>query len=531
MGVVVLSVGCGANRDVDDPLARLVLPRPASYHARRSLRRGRCNSLPHPLARYFDDSRTGGPDGASPSDDGDSVADEFVTTTPDGRICRLDDQFTASLGGRAAIRNSMVRGDLHSRGQCTAKKPKTYLVDERLRTVVGMERADNGDSSSASTNQFCRRNCPFGRACHKRVITPVCMACFDVVRSGERAAVESPGPPVVMNGGFGIHRGTFLFKTHRDAYLSKTRVAGEVVYDPVAILTGEQVEVNGAETGQHICEGYAAFIFGYYRNAGVWYTMRKRVVDKKIFPYDDSAKKREALRVALGTSLLAPEHGGLAGGAHEAGEGGDGERGDGEDGDFGGADTDDDESANSSPNKRKKKRSKRTESIRVGESDLRARVMTWMVHWGGKVGDKMPVGPGSIEQRFVFPTTDIAQVHNLLKLWCERNDLQEYWVEIDQFKKWFNENKLVKLARKKGSFKCCDICLGRANELATCYPCDEPAIREKYHVSSAAMLAFPPPSASYDCGLNGGGVCVCWGCCCRPTCSNKNSSATTTIRA
>ena len=529
---MVLSVGCGANRDVDDPLARLVLPRPASYHARRSLRRGRCNSLPHPLARYFDDSRTGGPDGASPSDDGDSVADEFVTTTPDGRICRLDDQFTASLGGRAAIRNSMVRGDLHSRGQCTAKKPKTYLVDERLRTVVGMERADNGDSSSASTNRFCRRNCPFGRACHKRVITPVCMACFDVVRSGERAAVESPGPPVVMNGGFGIHRGTFLFKTHRDAYVSKTRVAGEVVYDPVAILAGEHVEVNGAETGQHICEGYAAFIFGYYRNAGVWYTMRKRVVDKKFFPYDDSAKKREALRVALGTSLLAPEHGGLAGGAHEAGEGGDGERGDGEDGDFGGADTDDeDESANSSPNKRKKKRSKRTESIRVGESDLRARVMTWMVHWGGKVGDKMPVGPGSIEQRFVFPTTDIAQVHNLLKLWCERNDLQEYWVEIDQFKKWFNENKLVKLARKKGSFKCCDICLGRANELATCYPCDEPAIREKYHVSSAAMLAFPPPSPSHDCGLNGGGVCVCWGCCCRPTCSNKNSSATTTIRA
>jgi len=336
------------------------------------------------------------------------------------------------------------------------------------------------------------------------------MACFDVVRSGERAAVESPGPPVVMNGGFGIHRGTFLFKTHRDAYLSKTRVAGEVVYDPVAILAGEHVEVHGAETGQYICEGYAAFIFGYYHNAGLWYTMRKRVVNKKLLPYDDSAKKREALRVALGTSFLAPEYGGLAGsreaGGGGGGEGGDGEGGDGEDGDFGGADTDDDESANSSPNKRKKKRSKRTESIRVGESDLRARVMTWMVHWGGKVGDKMPVGPGSIEQRFVFPTTDIAQVHNLLRLWCERNDLQEYWVEIDQFKKWFNENKLVKLARKKGSFKCCDICLGRANELATCYPCDEPAIREKYHVSSAAMLAFPPPSASYDCGLNGGGV-------------------------
>ena len=118
----------------------------------------------------------------------------------------------------------------------------------------------------------------------------------------------------------------------------------------------------------------------------------------------------------------------------------------------------------------------------------------------------MPVGPGSIEQRFVFPTTDIAQVHNLLRLWCARNDLPEYWVEIDQFKKWFNENKLVKLARRKGNFKCCDVCLGRANELATCMPCDEPAIRAKYHVSSAALLAFPSPSPSHACGLNDGGV-------------------------
>ena len=132
----------------------------------------------------------------------------------------------------------MVRGDLHSRRPSATKKPKTYLVDARLRTVVGMERAGNGDSSSASTNQFCRRNCPFGRACHKRVITPVCMACFGVVRSGDRAAVKSEGPPVVMNGGFATHRGSFLLKLHKDAYLSKeTRAAGHVVYDHVEILT------------------------------------------------------------------------------------------------------------------------------------------------------------------------------------------------------------------------------------------------------------------------------------------------------
>ena len=103
--------------------------------------------------------------------------------------------------------------------------------------------------------------------------------------------------------------------------------------------------------------------------------MRKRVENKKGFPYDGSSRKREALRVTLGTFLLAPETGGLVG-----------EGGDGEDGDFGGgSDTDDDESANTSPNKRKKKnKKKRTEVIRVGDSDLRARVMTWMVHWGGQ---------------------------------------------------------------------------------------------------------------------------------------------------
>jgi len=177
-----------------------------------------------------------------------------------------------------------------------------------------------------------------------------------------------------MNGGFATHRGSFLFKMHKGAYLPKeTRAAGHVVYDPAEILATNGVDANGAETGRPVCEGYAAFMFGVYRNAGAWCTMRKRAETKKRFPYDGSSKKREALRVTLGTSLLAPETGGLVG-----------EGGDGEDGDFGGgSDTDDDESANTSPNKRKKKKKKRTEVIRVGESDLRARVVTWRVHWGG----------------------------------------------------------------------------------------------------------------------------------------------------
>ena len=118
----------------------------------------------------------------------------------------------------------------------------------------------------------------------------------------------------------------------------------------------------------------------------------------------------------------------------------------------------------------------------MNDSVLRAKVTTWQVHWGKKIGDNMPVGPGSTEVRYVFPTVDIAQVHNLLRKWCQSHDMWDYWVELDQFKKWFAENKLVKLARKKGTFKCCEICLGRAEALTTCMPAEEAAIRAKFHV-------------------------------------------------
>jgi hypothetical protein len=215
-------------------------------------------------ARYVGDSRAADHDGVSFSDDGESAADQFLAITPDGRITRPNDYFTASLGGRAAIRNSMVRGDLHSRHPSATKKPKTYLADGRLRTIVGMKRAYNGDSSSATTNHFCRRGWPFGRARHKRVITSVCMAYFGVVRSGDRAAVKSEGPSVIMNGGFATHRGSLLFCLHRGAYLPKERVAGNLMYDPVLLLGSLGVDVNGAEAGRPVCEGYAAFMFGYY---------------------------------------------------------------------------------------------------------------------------------------------------------------------------------------------------------------------------------------------------------------------------
>ena len=131
VGVVVLSVGFGANRDVNRPLARsaatwpLVLPRPA-------LTTTWLMQLLATSACYVGDSRTGDPDGNSSSDDGGSVADEFLTITLDGRITRLNDYFTASRGGRAAIRNLMVRGGLHSRRPSATKKPKTYHASTKV---------------------------------------------------------------------------------------------------------------------------------------------------------------------------------------------------------------------------------------------------------------------------------------------------------------------------------------------------------------------------------------------------------------
>lgn len=189
-------------------------------------------------------SRATDPDGDAGSDLGGW--DEYdPALTPDAAMGRLNDEFEAALGGRSAIRNAMVRSDLHLRSASTAKKPKTYVADAFRRTAVGMQRVDVGEHSTAPTNRFCRRNCPFGRACHLRVTTPVCMACFDVARSGERAAVKAAGPPVVMNPGFSTQRGTFVFKLHWTAYLSGVSSNGNLLYDPCAILQQEGVAVPG----------------------------------------------------------------------------------------------------------------------------------------------------------------------------------------------------------------------------------------------------------------------------------------------
>ena len=434
----------------------------------------------------------------------DDAWDEYdPALTPDHDMGRLNDEFAAALGGRSAIRNTLARGDLYLRRVSTAKKPKTHVVDAFRRTAVGMQRVDVGEHSQAQTNGFCRRNCPFGRACHMRVTTAVCMALFDVTRSGCRAAVKSAGPPVIMNAGFATQRGTFVFKLHRDAFLSKERVGGHLTYDPSAILQQEGLSVPGSVPDRPVCEGYAAFMLGFDANAGLWFRMRKRVETKHTTPYDDPATKakHEVMRVPVGTSvLMAPSVVGggplrsavAPGGAHGSSTASvdvdsDDVSDDGTGGDAGGRRRDDDDGTNNedaggSPNKRKKKKSRKTEALSLKDSVLRAKVTTWQVHWGNKIGDSMPVGPGSTEVRFVFPTVDVAQVHNLLRKWCQTHDMWDYWVELDQFKKWFAENKLVKLARKKGNFKCCEICLGRAEALTTCMPAEEPAIRAKYHV-------------------------------------------------
>ena len=73
-------------------------------------------------------SRATDPDGDAGSDLGGW--DEYdPALTPDAAMGRLNDEFEAALGGRSAIRNSMVRSDLHLRSASTAKKPKTYVAD------------------------------------------------------------------------------------------------------------------------------------------------------------------------------------------------------------------------------------------------------------------------------------------------------------------------------------------------------------------------------------------------------------------
>ena len=277
-----------------------------------------------------------------------------------------------------------------------------------------------------------------------RVTTAVCMALFDVARSGSRAAVKSAGPPVIMNAGFSTQRGTFVFKLHRDAYLSKDRVGGHLTYDPSAILQQEGLNVSGTVPDRPVCEGYAAFMLGFDANAGLWFRMRKRAETKHTKPYDapSTKAKHEVMRVPVGTSvLMAPCVGGGgpfgsaggAGGCHgSCTAGGDVHSDDGSDdgtgGGAGGGMGDgeggtDNEGTGGSPNKRKKKKSRKTEALSLNDSVLRAKVTTWQVHWGKKIGDNMPVGPGSTEVQYVFPTVDIAQVHDLLRKWCQSHDM------------------------------------------------------------------------------------------------------------
>ena len=116
-----------------------------------------------------------------------------------------------------------------------------------------------------------------------------------------------------------------------------------------------------------------------------------------------------------------------------------------------------------------------------------------MIEWGFNIGDKLPQGPDSPLPIYVFPTCDINEVHRIFTTWCDARDMRdEYFVGIQCFQDIFKSCSQVRLSRRKGSFKGCSICIGRADALAKCLPQEEAAIRVKYEVRVRGGVVVHP---------------------------------------
>ena len=116
---------------------------------------------------------------------------------------------------------------------------------------------------------------------------------------------------------------------------------------------------------------------------------------------------------------------------------------------------------------------------------------SWMIQWGFNIGDKLPQGPDSPLPIYVFPTCDIKEVYRIFTTWCDARDMRdEYFVGLNCFQDIFQRCTQVRLSRRKGSFKGCSICIGRADALAKCLPQEEAAIRVKYEVRVRARAGW-----------------------------------------
>jgi hypothetical protein len=292
--------------------------------------------------------------------------------------------------------------------------------------------------------------------CSETYPNSTCVVAHALARSGER----NRGTGQKARSGCGKARGTFVFRLHQDALANSRLDNGVLSFDIGATLNSYGEDVPGGSG--RVCEGYAAFIYGFDMHRNVWLKMRNRVRDGYQTPYASAAHKRQSVRVVGGVVQLRGSSGSDAGGGGGGGGGG-------------GADT------SASPVKKRTRRGKEVEVKDLGRTSLMARA--WMIEWGEKVGDKLPQGPDQPLPIFVFPTCDIGEVHRIFTLWCDARDMRdEYFIGLSRFNDVFKGCSQVRLSRKKGSFKGCSICLGRADALAKALPEEMAAIRVKYEV-------------------------------------------------
>jgi hypothetical protein len=261
--------------------------------------------------------------------------------------------------------------------------------------------------------------------------------------------------------GYSKARGEAAFKIHEKAVKDPKRMRPLWVYDVGETLRDHHVVIPEEDVG-HVCEGYAAFMYGIDHHRNVWPEMKSRVKQGYRTAYDDVGFKRQTVRVVRGVAEIRTGEDYSGGG--------------------GGGGTSPAVSPSKSPAQKKKRRPKGKE-VQIREMPKAHQAKAWLRTWGELIGDKLPEIPDTTVQIFVFPTCSIKEVYSLFEDWCHSNDLgDQYLVQLPQFQQWFWKCPEVQLSRMKGSFKGCSICLGRAGELAKALPGEVAGIRAKYEV-------------------------------------------------
>jgi hypothetical protein len=152
--------------------------------------------------------------------------------------------------------------------------------------------------------------------CSETYPNSTCVVAHALARSGER----NRGTGQKARSGCGKARGTFVFRLHQDALANSRLDNGVLSFDIGATLNSYGEDVPGGSG--RVCEGYAAFIYGFDMHRNVWLKMRNRVRDGYQTPYASAAHKRQSVRVVGGVVQLRGSSGSDAGGGGGGGGGG-----------------------------------------------------------------------------------------------------------------------------------------------------------------------------------------------------------------